>query len=213
MRKHWIRAEFALLFALSFFSNPPHPHFFFFFTVRLISRWGNNKILANVTRGRRRSDKCDIKNDHSFFFPVWTCEHAVIPLSCHTLLKIPSILTLQAYIVRRGWEFCLNILTTSLQFIPLFPPRVLTYVFRALYNMESLGCALCPVYLTARKLNVKYLPFPWYVTLQIPAVMGSSHIPPTGSLSLLVFSFFFPFPPPPCLDSCFWTWPVAQASA
>lgn len=39
------------------------------------------------------------------------------------------------------------------------------------------------------------------MTPQIPAVMGSSHIPPTGSLSLLVFFFFFP--PPPCPDSAF----------
>lgn len=38
------------------------------------------------------------------------------------------------------------------------------------------------------------------MTPQIPAVMGSSHIPPTGSLSLLVFFFF---PPPPCPDSAF----------
>lgn len=40
----------------------------------------------------------------------------------------------------------------------------------SLCNMPSLAA----LYLTARKLNVKYLPFPWYVTRQIPAVMGSS---------------------------------------
>lgn len=55
-------------------------------------------------------------------------------------------------------------------------------------------CSLCLLYLAARKLNVKYLPSPWYVTPQIPAVMGSSHIPPTGSLSSLLFSLF-PSPP------------------
>ena len=57
-------------------------------------------------------------------------------------------------------------------------------------SRPSMICRRWPLYLTARKLNVKYLPFPWYVTPQIPAVMGSSRIPPAGSLSSLLFSLF-----------------------
>lgn len=76
-----------------------------------------------------------------------------------------------------------------------FPLRVPIYVSQTLCTMV-VGCALCPVYLTARKLNVKYLPFLWYATPQIPAVMGSSYIPPTGSLYFLVPFFFFPSPSP-----------------
>lgn len=56
--------------------------------------------------------------------------------------------------------------------------------------MQMTPCSPCPLSLTVRILNVKYLPSPWYVTPQIPAVMGSSHIPPAGSLSSLLFSLF-----------------------
>lgn len=93
---------------------------------------------------------------------------------------------------QRGWEISLNILITCL---PFTPPQVCTHV--ASYNTQMMPCSPRPLYLTARKLNVKYLPSPWYVTPQIPAVMGSSHIPPTGSLSSLLFSLFSHLLPAP----------------
>lgn len=56
-------------------------------------------------------------------------------------------------------------------------------------------CRRRPVlYLTVGILNVKYLPSPWNAT---PAVMGSSHIPPPGSLSFLLFPLFSHLLPAP----------------
>lgn len=127
--------------------------------------------------GKRFNDNINIKKDHSCINIRY---RKTSPCIIKDSINIDTVGLVQ--------ELSLNILTTSLQCIPLSPHESSPTCFR-LCIIGVAGCALCPVYLTARKLNVKYLPFPWYVTPQIPAVMGSSHIPPTGSLSLLVFFF------------------------
>lgn len=80
------------------------------------------------------------------------------------------------------------------------PPHIQVCTHVASYNTQMTPCSPRLLYLTVRKWNVKYLPSPWNVTPQIQAVMGSSHIPPRGSLSSLLFSLF---PSPPCTGWAF----------